>query len=200
MTTRRNIFQFLEQLLHVWPLYILEVRFCQICYLKIFLSDQASSQTIQEALRVGLSDQDAETRVWARKAFWAFADHFKLESDLLLSSLDQALQGDNLSLGDRASVRSRQSSIARSNESLDSLVSQNHTRGTRQLSAGFRKISLKPAKPGFLLIVRQKEKQTQRCQRASLILIFLSSHLTVSPFSLELQALFVIVICIFTVF
>ena len=68
------------------------------------------------------------------------------------------------------------------------------------LSAGFRKISLKPAKPGFLLIVRQKEKQTQRCQRASLILIFLSSHLTVSPFSLELQALFVIVICIFTVF
>ena len=48
---------------------------------------------------------------------------------MLLSSLDQALQGDNLSLSgdrhtDRASVRSRQSSIARSNESLDSLVSQ----------------------------------------------------------------------------
>ena len=85
--------------------------------------EQASSQTIQDALRLGLSDQDSETRAWARKAFWAFADHFKLESDLLLNSLDQALQGDNLSLGDRASVRSRQSSIARSNESLDSLVS-----------------------------------------------------------------------------
>lgn len=47
-----------------------------------------------------------------------------MESELLLSSLDQALQGDSLSQGDRASVRSRQSSIARSNESLDSLVSQ----------------------------------------------------------------------------
>ena len=124
--------------------------------MEIFPSSQASSQTIQDALRLGLSDQDAETRTWARKAFWAFADHFKLESDLLLNSLDQALQGDNLSLGDRASVRSRQSSIARSNESLDSLVSQTvrlsesqHSSDLVQLlSAGFRKISLKPAKPG----------------------------------------------------
>ena len=65
------------------------------------ICEQASSQTIQDALRLGLSDQDSETRAWARKAFWAFADHFKLESDLLLNSLDQALQGDNLSLGDR---------------------------------------------------------------------------------------------------
>ena len=48
-----------------------------------------------------------------------------MESELLLSSLDQALQSDSLSIqGDRASVRSRQSSIARSNESLDSAVSQ----------------------------------------------------------------------------
>ena len=148
MTTRRNIFQFLEQLLHVWPLYILEVRFrLFVIQREIFLPEQASSQTIQDALRLGLSDQDSETRAWARKAFWAFADHFKLESDLLLNSLDQALQGDNLSLGDRASVRSRQSSIARSNESLDSLVS--HSSDLVQLlSAGFRKISLKPAKPG----------------------------------------------------
>ena len=78
---------------------------------------------MQGALRQGLSDVDSETRSWARKAFWAYADHFKLESDLILSSVERETAGDTA--GDNASVlshRSRQSSIARSTESIDSQV------------------------------------------------------------------------------
>ena len=78
---------------------------------------------MQGALRQGLSDVDSETRSLARKAFWAYADHFKLESDLILSSVERETAGDTA--GDNASVlshRSRQSSIARSTESIDSQV------------------------------------------------------------------------------
>ena len=89
---------------------------------------QKGIEPIQDALKIGLLDQDRETRSWSRKAFWAFADHFKLESDLLLGCLDRAVvlgAGDTASVvsGSGLSVRSRQSSVARSNESLDSLVS-----------------------------------------------------------------------------
>ena len=85
---------------------------------------QKCVEPVQEALKSGLADPDSDTRSWARKAFWAFADHFKFESDLLLTSVEQGLSGGH---GDSASVsglstRSRQSSVARSNESLDSSV------------------------------------------------------------------------------
>lgn len=92
-----------------------------------FVQFQKGNDSIQEALKVGLADQDSETRSWARKAFWGYADHFKLESDLLLSSLDQSLTSlDTASVvsGSGLSVRSRQSSVARSNDSLDSLVGE----------------------------------------------------------------------------
>ena len=91
---------------------------------------QKGNDSIQEALKVGLADQDSETRSWARKAFWGYADHFKLESDLLLSSLDQSLtslETASVVSGSGLSVRSRQSSVARSNDSLDSLVGEIYT-------------------------------------------------------------------------
>ena len=86
---------------------------------------QKGNSNIKEALKLGLSDQDSETRSWARKAFWAYADHFKMESDLLLNDVERSLAsgGDNCSIVSGFSTRSRQSSLARSNESLDSLVS-----------------------------------------------------------------------------
>ena len=135
LNTRRNIFQFLEQILHVWPLHILEVGKSFFKDLEFFMDLnhwilQKGIEPIQDALKIGLLDQDRETRSWSRKTFWAFADHFKLESDLLLGCLDRAVvlgTGDRDSAsvvsGSGVSVRSRQSSVARSNESLDSLVS-----------------------------------------------------------------------------
>ena len=83
---------------------------------------QKCTTEVQEALRMGLADQDPDTRVWARKAFWALADQFKLESEELLGSLDTGLEtGSVASLG---LARSRQSSVARSSDSLDSWVSR----------------------------------------------------------------------------
>ena len=110
-TTRRHIFQFLEQILHVWPIHTLE----------------GQAEAVQEALRVGISDVDPDTRCWARKAYWAFADHFRLEADSLLSSLDQAhkqmVEGDTSNGSYQfpwmSEGRSRQSSVNRSQDSLD---------------------------------------------------------------------------------
>ena len=103
-TTRCNIFQFLEQLLHIWPIHTL----------------QGHAEDVQEALLAGLGDSDHDTRCWARKAYWAFAAHFRVEADTFLSHLDQKhrqiLEGSGHDVsGDRA----RQSSVSRSQDSLD---------------------------------------------------------------------------------
>ena len=110
-TTRCNIFQFLEQLLHVWPIHKLE----------------GQTEAVQDALIAGLGDSDKDTRSWARKAYWAFADHFRVEADSLLSSLEQShrqILGGDASDGSSSfpwmsSSRSRQSSVDRSQDSLD---------------------------------------------------------------------------------
>jgi len=76
---------------------------------------------------VGLGDSDHQTRCWARKAYWAFAVHFRVEADRFLRSLDQTrrqvLEGDEQDLSSEAprtsGTRSRQSSITRSQDSLD---------------------------------------------------------------------------------
>ena len=48
---RRHTMQFLEQVLHVWPLHALE----------------GGAATVETALRTGLADPDTETRTLARK-------------------------------------------------------------------------------------------------------------------------------------
>ena len=110
-TTRCNIFQFLEQILHVWPIHTLE----------------GQTENIQDALRIGFGDGDQDTRCWARKAYWAFAVNFRLEADCLLSYLDQSskqlVEGDtsdgSFSFPGMSGTRSRQSSVDRSQDSLD---------------------------------------------------------------------------------
>ena len=110
-TTRCNIFQFLEQVLHVWPIHTLE----------------GQTEDIQDALRIGLGDGDQDTRCWARKAYWAFADHFRVEAESLLSYLDQSrkqlVEGDSsdgsFSFPGMSGSRSRQSSVDRSQDSLN---------------------------------------------------------------------------------
>jgi len=110
-TTRSNVFQFLEQLLHVWPIHTLE----------------GHAQIVQDVLMVGLGDSDHDTRSWARKAYWAFAVHFRVEADRFLRSLDhtrrQLLEGDGQDVSSEyagiSGDRSRQSSITRSQDSLD---------------------------------------------------------------------------------
>jgi len=90
---RRHTFQFLQQILHVWPLHKLE----------------GLGAEVGAAVRRGMGDGEPSTRAEARKAYWAFGDTFRLEADGLLSSLESA---------DIDIHRSRQSSVGRSRESL----------------------------------------------------------------------------------
>lgn len=81
---RKACCEFLDQLLHTWSTHTLEKHV----------------GTLQEAIKKGIGDADPEARVFARKAFWGFADKFKLESDYLLNSLDSGkqrmLQGEQM--------------------------------------------------------------------------------------------------------
>lgn len=82
---RKACCEFLDQLLHTWSNHALEKHV----------------GILQEAIKKGISDADPEARAFARKAFWGFADKFKIESDYLLSSLDSGkqkmLQGEQMS-------------------------------------------------------------------------------------------------------
>merc|ERR1719414_1487384 len=121
---RRHCCEFLDQLLHTWPTQTLER------HLSI----------LQEAIKKGIADADPDARSFARKAYWGFADHFKDQADVLLSSLDgvhrRALQAgemsnssssNSLNMSSNSRVvntglsirpRSRQSSVTSSQENL----------------------------------------------------------------------------------
>ena len=43
---------------------------------------------LQEAIKRGIADADPDARSFARKAYWGFADHFKVQADVLLNSLE----------------------------------------------------------------------------------------------------------------
>ena len=93
---KRHTFQFMEQVLHVWPLHRLS----------------GQDQQVGEAIRLGLADVDPGTRSEARKAYWAFGDQFQLEAATLLSSMEARVASP-----ERGRM-SRQSSVARSQESV----------------------------------------------------------------------------------
>jgi CLIP-associating protein 1/2 len=73
---RKACCEFLDQLLHTWPTHSLEKHMA----------------TLQKAIMLGISDADSEARVFARRAFWAFAEHFKDQADGMIHSLDQQKQ------------------------------------------------------------------------------------------------------------
>ena len=93
---KRHTFQFMEQVLHVWPLHRLA----------------GQDRQVGEAIRLGLADMDPGTRSEARKAYWAFGDQFQLEAATLLSSMEARVASP-----ERGRM-SRQSSVARSQESV----------------------------------------------------------------------------------
>ncbi|XP_074652217.1 CLIP-associating protein 1-B-like isoform X10 [Tubulanus polymorphus] len=79
LTSKSNVIRkytcdFLEQLLHTWPTHTLERHIANL----------------QDAIKRGINDADADARAKARKAFWGFANHFKDQADSLLNSLEPA--------------------------------------------------------------------------------------------------------------
>ncbi|KAK9875379.1 hypothetical protein WA026_007774 [Henosepilachna vigintioctopunctata] len=79
---RRSCLEFLEYILTQWPTNSLERHI----------------GLLQEAVKKGVSDADPDARVFSRKAFRGFREHFPDQADVLLQSLDpsyrRALQGE----------------------------------------------------------------------------------------------------------
>ena len=73
---RKACCEFLNQLLHSWPVSCLEKHV----------------GILQEAIKKGISDADPEARAFSRKAYWVFADKFSHEAQVLLHSLDMNKQ------------------------------------------------------------------------------------------------------------
>lgn len=71
---RRACCEFLDQLLHTWSRYSLERHI----------------PLLQEGIKKGISDADAEARLTSRKAYWGFKDHFPEQADALLNTLDSS--------------------------------------------------------------------------------------------------------------
>lgn len=73
---RKACCEFLDQLLHTWQTHSLEKHV----------------SILQEAIKKGINDADSEARVFSRKAFWGFADHFKDQADSMIHSFDAQKQ------------------------------------------------------------------------------------------------------------
>ncbi|XP_064644239.1 CLIP-associating protein 1-like isoform X4 [Lineus longissimus] len=98
---RRYCCEFLEQMLHMWPTHTLERHIA----------------ILQEAIKKGTGDADADARAFSRKAFWGFSSHFKEQADSLLGSLDPSkqrmLQGELSNSSSSNSLNSHQSGSLR---------------------------------------------------------------------------------------
>ncbi|XP_052685941.1 CLIP-associating protein 1-like isoform X2 [Crassostrea angulata] len=90
---RRHCFEFLNVALQNWNTHYLEKHIAGL----------------QDAIKRGISDADSEARVFARKCFWGFAEHFKEQADMLMNALeprDQKLLNDQCSGSSSNSVSS----------------------------------------------------------------------------------------------
>lgn len=73
---RKAMCEFLDQLLHTWQTHSLEKHV----------------GILKDAINKGINDADAEARVFSRKAFWGFHEHFKDQADSLIHSFDAQKQ------------------------------------------------------------------------------------------------------------
>ncbi|CAG0914035.1 unnamed protein product [Notodromas monacha] len=80
---RRAVCEFLAHLLNTWPTAPMERHL----------------SALSDALRRGVSDADPEARIFSRKAYWAFANHFPVQADQLLNSLDASYKRGLMSAG-----------------------------------------------------------------------------------------------------
>ncbi|XP_044589311.1 CLIP-associating protein 1-A isoform X2 [Cotesia glomerata] len=67
---------------------------------------QKHIKILQDAIGKGIGDPDAEARSHARKAFWAFRDHFPDQAEMLLNTMDASHKRNLLSQSNSGSVNS----------------------------------------------------------------------------------------------
>nr|XP_012220603.1 PREDICTED: CLIP-associating protein 1-A isoform X2 [Linepithema humile] len=87
---RRASWEYLALILQTWPTQIL----------------QKHVTTLPDALKKGIADSDAEARVFARKSYWAFKNHFPEQAEILLNNLDATYKRSLMSLSNSGSSNS----------------------------------------------------------------------------------------------
>ncbi|XP_011701929.1 PREDICTED: CLIP-associating protein 1-A isoform X5 [Wasmannia auropunctata] len=87
---RRASWEYLTLILQTWPTQIL----------------QKHITILPDALKKGIADSDAEARVFARKSFWAFKNHFPEQAEILLNNLDASYKRSLMSLSNSGSSNS----------------------------------------------------------------------------------------------
>ncbi|XP_015172420.1 PREDICTED: CLIP-associating protein 1 isoform X9 [Polistes dominula] len=87
---RRASCEYLNSILQTWPTQML----------------QKHVMVLQEAIKKGIADSDSEARVFARKSYWAFKEHFPEQAEILLNSLDATYKRSLMSLSNSGSINS----------------------------------------------------------------------------------------------
>ncbi|XP_011861467.1 PREDICTED: CLIP-associating protein 1-A isoform X2 [Vollenhovia emeryi] len=87
---RRASWEYLTLILQTWPTQIL----------------QKHITILSDALKKGIADSDAEARVFARKSYWAFKNHFPEQAEILLNNLDASYKRSLMSLSNSGSSNS----------------------------------------------------------------------------------------------
>ncbi|KAF6018412.1 CLASP1 [Bugula neritina] len=125
---RRFCYELIESLLELWQTHDIE----------------RHVTSLQQAIKSGISDADSESRIFARKAFWLFSQHFKQHADALYETLDASrqkqLQGELSNASSCNSVNSQPSSRLPTsfNDRVDSAPHTSNFRrdGTRSSARG----------------------------------------------------------------
>ncbi|XP_029670549.1 CLIP-associating protein 1 isoform X2 [Formica exsecta] len=87
---RKASWEYLTLILQTWPTQIL----------------QKHITALPDALKKGIADSDPEARVFARKSFWAFKNHFPEQAEILLNNLDASYKRSLMSLSNSGSSNS----------------------------------------------------------------------------------------------
>ncbi|XP_015602743.1 CLIP-associating protein 1-A isoform X22 [Cephus cinctus] len=87
---RRATCEYLHLILQCWPTQVL----------------QKHVTILQDAIKKGVADSDADARAHARKSYWAFKDHFPEQAESLLNSLDTTYKRSLMSLSNSGSMNS----------------------------------------------------------------------------------------------
>ncbi|XP_046480774.1 CLIP-associating protein 1-A isoform X2 [Neodiprion pinetum] len=87
---RRASCEFLHLILQCWATNVL----------------QRHVAALQEAVKKGIADSDADARAAARKSYWAFQEHFPEQAEVLLKSLDTSYKRSLMSLSNSGSINS----------------------------------------------------------------------------------------------
>lgn len=145
---RKAMCDVLDQLIHTWPLSILDRRI----------------PLLQEAVRKGVSDADVDARISARRAYWAFKGYFPEQAEALLLTLDYTYKRN---LYSEASLSGSNQSLNQSSNSRQT-ASSTRVRGAAAGVSGEKKIISPGNRSNSAIDLQAAQRANARAQYAAL--------------------------------